>query len=245
MAHRPVRVDVALHVSVVLGVRIEDDPGRAPLLRLAHLQTPKDLAVARQDDPVLDRQIHLLELLEIRGSPVVDIDDLPRRRARGSIAVKGGKDAQRGRVLVDLEEVLHQAQLFLDRLDQAERDFLRVVQEDLVTHDLGFEPELLQPVADVLGDLALPFSASDVGLLGQASEPPPRLLGRRCCHQDLLGRQLRGDRRLEEAGRGRRLRDPRSRKQQEDNQDHTMTHTEPPIRKALTGYSFPPRLPVT
>ena len=68
------------------------------------------LAVADQDDLVLDVDPQLVERREVLGPAVVRVDDLPRGVARDAVAVEGGEGVAAGRILVGRERGLVQDQ---------------------------------------------------------------------------------------------------------------------------------------
>ena len=97
---RAVGIDVALGVAVVGRVGVDQDARRPALLGVADLQAAEELAVADQDDLVLDVDPQLLEGGEVLGPAVVRVDDLPGDVARDAVAVEGGEGVGAGRVLV-------------------------------------------------------------------------------------------------------------------------------------------------
>ena len=87
-------VDLAFGESVVGGVAIDDDAGRAAKLREVDLHATEVVAVAHEDDLALDVDVQVFELLEVFGGAVVRIDDFGREIAGGRRTVKGGDDAR-------------------------------------------------------------------------------------------------------------------------------------------------------
>src|SRR5437773_11078240 len=84
-------LDVPLHVTVVGGVAVDDDRLGAARLGFLHFEAAEHLAIAHDDDTPLHRQPQRLEPLEILVRSIVDIDNLPRRLARGAVAVEPRK----------------------------------------------------------------------------------------------------------------------------------------------------------
>ena len=83
------RIDVALRVAVVGGIRIDDAADRAVLVRELGLEPAPAAAVARDDDLALHVDAAPLELLVVIRHAVIDVDELAGDVAVGAVDVVG------------------------------------------------------------------------------------------------------------------------------------------------------------
>ena len=90
-APRAVGIFVTLEVAIVGRIGIDDDAGSAPLLRQVHLHSAEVHAIAGKNDLPRNTDVHLFQLLEILGAPVIDIHRVGGHVTGGRRAVEGGQ----------------------------------------------------------------------------------------------------------------------------------------------------------
>ena len=205
---RALRVDLALEVAVVPGVRINDAGERAPLRRDLRLDAAPAASVARDHDPAAHVDAELIEGLVVVGVSVVDVDE-----GRGRLAVDRegvvGRQLLRGlggrRVAGNRR--LGERGAELRRRDQLEHSLLRSREEHVERLDARVESPRAEALEDPLRVLRVLGRAEMVRRLRQATHRLARHGGVGKGAERALDAQLFGGAFREEAPRrGRRRR---------------------------------------
>ena len=238
-----VRIGVPLGVAVVGGVGIDQDSRCPSLLGIAHLEAAKQLAVACQDDLVLDVDPQPLQRREVLRPAVVGVHDLAFGPAADPVAVEGGEGVGAGRVLVARDRGFERRERLAGGPDQAQfRSAHRRVEQDLILGQVGLPAPLAELVADEQRGLVVGRSAGGVRLLGQRPKPGAGVDRGRDAERERLGLRLRGTRLGAETERRRRawilpksrdLRDRQGRDQGQARREPTSEHEVAPFENWL------------
>src|SRR5688572_23499637 len=100
-----------------------------------------------------------------------------------------------------------------------------MIEEDVVTNDLGGEPELLEPRQHVVGEFLFSGRSRDVRLLGERRQPLARRRGCDGVEENLFRFRLGFNGSRREADRGRGLSDE-SGGREEESGDEGLAHAE-------------------
>ena len=99
-AKRAFRVNIAAGIAVVSGVGVDQNTLRASFLGVANLQAAENLAVANQDDLILDVDAEFFERAVVFQSAVIGVDHLAFDASRHAVTVKRREGGGAGRILV-------------------------------------------------------------------------------------------------------------------------------------------------
>src|SRR5688500_16101357 len=147
--------------------------------------------------------------------------------------MEGGEHAFSRGVFVFAVRNLTQAQLLFVGREQLQRDVLGMIEEDVVTNDLGGEPELFEPRQHVVGEFLFSGRSRDVRLLGECRQPLARPRGRDGVEENFFRFRLRFNGSRREADRGRGLSDE-SGGREEESGDEGVAHAEAYTRNTDT-----------
>ncbi len=179
-AESALRINIPLGKAIVGGIGEDQDSGGSALLGVIDLQATKDLAVADQDDLVLDVDPQLLQGGVIVGTSVIGVDHLTGRPPRRTVSVEGAERLAAGGILVGRDGCLVHRQVSLH--GKPERQWpgspQGIVQQHLHLDQIGLPAPFSQLVPDEDRRLVIGLRTGDVGLGGQDAEPSPRALGR-------------------------------------------------------------------
>ena len=171
-APRAMGIFVTLEVSIVGRIGIDDDAGSAPLLRQVDFHSAEVHAIAGNNDLSRNTDVHLLQLLEILGAPVIDIHRVGGDVTGGRGAVEGRQNT--GIILVGIVVHMLPAGAGHQNLPLSvgglQKDFLGQIHPRPVGHDLRVEAGSLELAGHVNGSIVILLAAGDVGSGGQRLE---------------------------------------------------------------------------
>ena len=199
------REHVALEVSVVARVGVDQAADGAVLVRELRLDAAPAVAVARDDDLALHADAHLRELLVVLGHAVIRVDERRGDVAVGGIGVEGRQLAglAAGRILG--KRRLLQLRFIVPGRDELHLAIDRCRKEHVELLDLRVEPVRLELLQQPLGILLLVGRADVVRLGGQQLHVRLDAIGLGDGAEFLLPPQLGRRIRAAEAGQRRPL----------------------------------------
>ena len=186
---------VALEITIVGRVGIDDDAGSTPLLRQVNLDSAEVHAIAGKNDFSRNTDVHLLQLLEILRAPVIDIHRISCHVTGGRRAVEGGQHT--GIILVGIIIHVLPGRSAHENLSLVvgglQKDFQGQIQPRLVGNDLGIETGSLELGRHVHRGIVVLFAGCDVGSSGQRFELFLSQLGIRNGQEILIDPGLLGE----------------------------------------------------
>ena len=218
------RIDVPPGVAVLVRIGVDDAADGAVLLGELGLQSAPTAAVAGDDDLAAYVDAAAREILIVLRHAVVEVDEIPRHIAVGTVHVVRRHAVAARRSLVPGNRRLAQGRGEVRGRDQLQRVLLESWVQHLEGLDLRVPPPLAQQVPDELRIGTVVRRADLVRLGREVLEPGAQLRRIELCIEALLERalvrRLRG--RKAEHGRTRRIRRQRrgGRDEQRDSKRH-------------------------
>jgi hypothetical protein len=156
---------VSLKVAIVGGIGVDDDSGSFPLLRQVDLDPAEVHSVANQHDFPGNTDVHVVELLEVLRTPVIDIDHIGGDVTGRGRAVKGGQHARiiLVRIVVDMLPGGPGHDHFAVGVAGLQKDFLGQIHPGFVGNDLGIQAGRLELAGHVKRGVVVLFAGGDVG----------------------------------------------------------------------------------
>ncbi len=166
---RATGIFVALKVAIVGGIGVDDDSGGSPLLRQVDFDPAEVHSVANQHDFPGNTDVHVVELLEVLRTPVIDIDHIGGEVTGRGRAVKGGQHAGiiLVRVIVDMLPGGPGHEDFAVGVGGLQKDLLGQIHPGLVRNDLGIQAGRLELAGHIKRGIVILFAGGNVGHGGE------------------------------------------------------------------------------
>ena len=199
----PLGIGIALKISVVHRIGVNDHPGRAVFLRQRSLHAAEDFAITHQHDSALDADAHLRQLLVILRTSVVGVDDLALHVPRRRTAHERNHQARVVLVRISLDALaVRSGQSWPLRGQHLDAYLDRVVEPHLVFVDARLQTGFAELRGDILGGLAVLLATGYVRRRTERHQVP---LGKlRAGDGQEFFFQLKLPRRIAESADGRR-----------------------------------------